>query len=477
MNKFKIFVDNILIYGFGGVIGKLIPFIMLPVITRIMPDSSYYGLNDLSSAVSSFGQAIAVFGMYDAMFRLFFERDDESYQKQVCSTAFFITSVTTAAVFLTVVFLRRLLSIFIFGTSQYEYLILLAAFSILVGSTNSIVSAPTKIENKSAVFIAVNTISPVIAYTIAIPLLLTHHYSIALQVSSLAASVLIEFFFLYKNRKWFSLRYLKWDYVIPLLKIGAPLMPGFLIYWIYNSSDRLMLQYYLTASEVGIYAVGAKLGQVSNLICTAFTGGWLYFSYSTMKEERQVENNSMIFEYLGMISFSAFALVTSASYMIYKIIFTEEYLSGYKVAPYLFMAPLLQMLFQVANNQFLIEKKSWPGALILFLGAVMNLGINVWLIPMIGIEGAAIGTLCGYLTAAVICVVILLRKRKMILSRRFLFAVWMTLLYFTVWSACMYHYEFLSAAAGGLLLVIFYFLYRKDFFRGIWLMKGIFRSK
>ena len=78
MNKFKVFVNNILIYGFGSVISRIIPFIMLPVVTRLMPNAEYYGLNDLSITIISVGQAIAVFGMYDAMFRLFFDKEDKN---------------------------------------------------------------------------------------------------------------------------------------------------------------------------------------------------------------------------------------------------------------------------------------------------------------------------------------------------------------------------------------------------------------
>ena len=75
MNKFKLFIENFFVYGMGGIISKIIPLIMVPIITRIMPNSSYYGINDLSNTVISFCSSIAVMGMYDAMYRLFFEKE------------------------------------------------------------------------------------------------------------------------------------------------------------------------------------------------------------------------------------------------------------------------------------------------------------------------------------------------------------------------------------------------------------------
>lgn len=472
MKKFKIFIDNIFIYGFGSIIGKVIPLIMLPIITRIMPDSSYYGLNDLSTTLISVGQAIAVFGMYDAMFRLFFDRDNKKYQQQICSTALLVTLITSIIVSIFVLGFHQIITIMIFNDIKYTYLVYMAAFSILIGSTNNIVAAPTKIQNQSKIFIIVNTVSPIIAYLIAIPLLLFGHYSIALQLSNLIASIIIEFFFIYRNKKWFSFQNINLSYIKPLLEIAAPLMPSFLIYWIYNSADRLMIQHLLGTKAVGLYAIGSKLGQMSNLIYTAFTGGWLYFAYSTMKEEKQVENNSRIFEYLGIISFSVSILICSFSYVIYKIIFTDEYLMGFKVAPYLFLAPLLQMLFQIAGNQFIIIKKSWPNVLILSTGAVANVVLNFLLIPKIGIEGAAIGTLMGYLFADIICIIILIKIHKMIIYKRFFITAILTIAYFILWGSALYSMVALGIIIAFFLISIFFWLYKADIKRFLLMIKG-----
>lgn len=83
MDKFKLFLENFLIYGFGGIISKIIPLIMVPIVTGIMPNAGYYGISDLSNTVVQFGSAIAIMGMYDAMYRMFFEKDVETYKKNL----------------------------------------------------------------------------------------------------------------------------------------------------------------------------------------------------------------------------------------------------------------------------------------------------------------------------------------------------------------------------------------------------------
>lgn len=462
MNKFKVFISNIFIYGFGGIISKIVPFIMLPIVTRIMPDASYYGLNDLSTTLLSVGQAIAVFGMYDAMFRLFFDKEDEQYQKQICSTALSFALMTSVAVFIVLMVLNNVLAIRIFGDIKYTYLVIIAAFSVLVGATNSIVAAPTKIKNESKVFIVVNTLSPIISYSFAIPLLLRGYYTTALQIAHLVAMLMIELYFIYRNKKWFSRKYINLSLLKPLIKIAIPLVPSFLIYWIYNSADRLMIQYFLGAHDVGIYAIGSKLGQMSNLIYTAFTGGWLYFAYSTMNEEKQVENNSRIFEYLGIVSYVFAVLVAGFSYYIFKIIFTEEYLIAYTVAPYLFLSPLLLMLFQVSANQFIVMKKTLPNVLILSVGAIINVILNMILIPFIGIEGAAISTLAGYIIADLICVIVLTMIGKMDVSGRFIFCSSVVMAFIALWGTLFKNDAVLSVLASLTVSIVLCIIYKKD---------------
>ena len=147
------------------------------------------------------------------------------------------------------------------------------------------------------------------------------------------------------------------------------------------------------------------------------------------------------------------------SYPLFKLLFTEEYIKGYIIAPYLFLAPLLQMLFQVACNQFLVIKKTWPNMLILFLGALANVGINYILIPIIGIEGAAIATLIGYAISDSICVIVLKKMKLMIISKRFLKVSLIIVAYIIVWRFLFntnFILGFLIATSITSIFIIFY---------------------
>lgn len=462
MNKLKLFLSNIFIYGFGGVISGIIPLIMIPVVTRIMPNSSYFAINDLSTSIVSFASAIAICGMYDAMFRLFFDKDDEEYKKRVCSTTLSFTIFTSIIVcFLLILFREEIATLFM-KDPKLSYIIYITAMVTLVTATNGIIAAPTRMQNKRKVFLITNTVSPILSYSISIPLLLNGYYTIALPLAGLISGLSMEITFYVLNRSWFSFKFFDKKLLKSLLKIGIPLLPNFIVYWIFNSSDKLMITNMIGLEAAGIYAVGAKLGMCSQLIYTAFARGWQFFAFSTMKEDNQVESNSKIFEYLGLISYVSSLFIFVFSYPIYKILFTQEYLGAYIVAPYLFMAPLLLMLYQIAGNQFLVIKKTWPSMVILLSGAILNVLINYLLIPVLGIEGAAIGTLVGYIVSDIIVSIVLTRMKLLVISTNFIKVTLIMFAFVILWKLFFSSNLIIGLIVALITIVLIYFIYRKE---------------
>ena len=418
MGKLKLFIDNILVYGLGGVINKLIPLVMLPIVTRLMPDTRYFGINDLQSTVIVFVSSFAILGLYDALYRMFFEKQEKTYQKGMCTTALSFVLLSSIIAGIIIIILKDVIAIEIFQNVEYDYLCYIIAFTIIADCVKSIVQAPTRMQNQRKVFVITNLITSVFTYSLAIPMIIMGYYVTALPLAGLFSSVITDVIFWKLNHKWFEFRLFSKEYLRELLKIGIPLMPTFVIFWVFNSCDRIMISNYLGVAANGVYAVGAKLAHASQIINTAFGGGWSYFVYSTMNDHNRVEYNSMIFELMsGVIYFSSICIFVIAE-PVYQFFFTGDYVSGYIVSPYLFCAPLMQMLFYVASDQLLIIKKSWPITAMLLLGAVVNIALNYILIPYTGIEGAAISTMMGYAISLLVCIIVVQRENLIKISAK-----------------------------------------------------------
>lgn len=464
MSRAKLFLENFFVYGLINVLDKIVPLLLLPVITRLLADPSDFGIYDMYNLIIGFGSHLVVLGMYDAMFREYFEKDDQQYKYNVTATASRIILVSSFFISIVFVLFNSSLSKFFFGTSVYGGIIILSVVGIVLTSNRTIISAPTRIHNKRKVYAVSGILSSLSHYGLAILLISLGYSYFGLIYAHLASAVLLLMFFWILNNKFFTLGKFDKHIAKELFRIGLPLVPLFLIYWVYNSMDRIMIANMLGTTEMGIYAVGAKIASISTFIYAAFAGGWQYFAFSTMKDGDQVELNSKVFEYLGAISFLSLIVVYPFIAPLFAMIFPTAYAGAIAVVPYLYLSPLLLMLFQVVGNQFLVVKKSYLSTITLSLGALANVLLNWLLIPLLGVEGAAMATLIGYiLSVVVVCFVTSMLKLHKT-SKRILLASVILIIYL-VMARLVFYGSIINLTMLSIFCLLFYFyMYKKEMY-------------
>lgn len=303
-SRFKFFLENMVFYGGLSMLTKAIPFLTLPIITRLLPDARSYGIADMFNLLSSFGVAITVLGMYDAVFREYFEdQNDTKYQKQVTATGLNIVIVSSLVGLILTIIFSKLLSNVLFGAPEYKSLVIFTGVGIFFTSLSSILQAPTRMRNQRKIFLVTGISFPIIGFITTYTLIKIGYTYEAIIFGNIIMGFLSFGTFLILNKKDFSLLIFNKQVAKELFGIGLPVVPTFLIYWVFKSMDKIMINKMLGSHELGIYSVGSKVASISLLIYSAFAGGWSYFAFSTMKDEDQVELNSKVFEYLGVISF------------------------------------------------------------------------------------------------------------------------------------------------------------------------------
>lgn len=458
MSRAKLFLENFFAYGFINVLNKIVPLLLLPVVTRLLPDTSAFGIFDMFSVIVGFATPLAILGLYDAMFREFFEKDDQQYKYDVTTTTQRIILLSSIVLTIILILFNSLFSELFFGTQEHKDIIVYSAIAVIFSANLSPIQAPTRMLNRRKVFVISGLVGSVGNYLIAILLISLGYSYYALIYASIFINIIMVLFFWIQNKQFFLKGKFDKKIAKELFKIGLPLVPTFLIYWIYNSMDRIMITNFLGTSELGIYAIGAKIAHISQLIYMAFAGGWQYFAFSTMKDEDQVDLTSRVFEYLGIISFAFFLLILPFNQLIFNLLFEGDYTKGSIVFPYLFLSPLLLMLFQVAGNQFLVVKKSYLSTISLSIGAGLNVLLNYFLIPKIGIVGAAMATLIGYVTSVIIVVLITQKMKLFKIKFRFIISSILVFLNIIIMQLKLYNIYLTSF----LFLVIIILMYHKD---------------
>lgn len=418
ISRKKLFFENILIYGFGSVMSKVIPFIMLPVISRLLPSSEYYGMNDIVNIFISFGSAIAMMGLYDAMYRFYFDKEDTTYRKEICSSALFAVVVTGFVILILTLLFQRQLSELLFSNLVYAPLVIIGGLNIWVTCINTILTAPTRMRNQRLRYIGIQTIFPIISFGLSIMLILKGDYVYALPAAALFSNIVVCLIFFILNRDDFSIKCFDIVKLKSMLHFGVPLMPVFISFWALSSVGNIMITSSWGLEYTGIYAAAGKLASVSQLIYSAFSGGWQYFAFSTMKDRDYVELISKVFDYLSGVSFFATSALVLVIKPLFLIILPIEYTEGIKVAPALFLAPLILMLRQTIGMHFQVRKMSILGTSTIGFGAAVAIVLYFLLIPCIGIIGAAIASLAGYVAALILTIVILIKMKLIYIQKR-----------------------------------------------------------
>jgi len=456
-NRFRLFIENFLAYGLINVLNKIIPLLLLPVITRLLTDPADFGRLEMFNTLVSFGSALAGLGMYDAMFREYFEKEDVLYKRQVTSSALSIVIGSSFILALFLIVLKKPLSVLFLGGENYQTIIILAAIGVILHALRLIIAAPTRMQNKRKIYIYTGLLQSFLYYAFAIALIYYGFHYLGLIYSNLISIFLLVLFFYVLNRKHFLLHDSKKSIRLELFKIGIPLVPTFVIYWVFHSVDRLMITNMLGMEQVGIYSIGARVASISQLIYAAFAGGWQYFAFSTMKDSDQVSLNSKIFEVLGIISILALFGISLLDDFIFNLMFTGEYIKGVIVFPYLFISPLFLMLFQIAGNQFLVVKKSYIITASLLIGAVINIILNFVLIKYYGVKGCALATFMGYFVSLLFIMIATRKQKLMNFSKKFLISVSLALVFLG-----FLFFEFTSSIFSILFMILVLWLYRID---------------
>ena len=394
MNKKQLLFENLFIYGFSSVVSKLIPFIFLPIVLNLLNSPSAYGIYTTYITIIGFGTPLVIFGMYDAVFREYFEFNDQEYKNKVLSTSLrFIFFTSIIIIFLFVIGSNLIASLF--GITDIK-IIFLALVSIVISGFSTIFAMPTRLKNDRKTYVIMSAIIPLILYIFSLITLFYGFSYYGLIVASLTSNFITLSTYFILNNKYFNMKLYSKIILTKLLKVAIPLVPLFLIYWIYNSLDRIFILQLLGLNDLGIYAVAAKFGSISAILYSAFAGGFQHFSFSTMNESNQVKNNSNLLNLVLYFSATSMLIMILIIDFLYKIFLPIDYIEASTSTIYLFISPLLLLAFQIIANQFLIIRNTYILLFSLFIGLVFNVVLNFILIPIYGVLGASFATFIGF---------------------------------------------------------------------------------
>ncbi len=415
MNPLKKLAGQTAIYGLSSIVGRLLNYLLVPLYTRYFSTAEYGEVTTLYAYVA-FLVVILTYGMETAFFRF---SQNEQDKKSVYSTSL-ISLLISSAIFIILMFMNAdSIANALNFDGHPEYI---QWFALIVGldAVSSISFAKLREQNKAARFALIRLLNIFINIGLNLFFIIYCPYAIKnnlpsadfvqsiysqsigigyIFIANLVASI-VTIVLLFPEMIAAS-----WRFQLQLWKkmilFALPLMIAGLAGITNETIDRILLAHLLpeeiAASEVGIYGAYYKLSIIMTIFIQTFRFAAEPFFFAQEKEQNAKNVYADVMKYFTIITATIFLLVMIYFDLVQQFIGASFHdPRGQIIVPVLLFANLFLGIYYNLAIWFKLTGKTRYGAYLSLFGAIVTLGVNFALIPVLGFEGSAWATLLCY---------------------------------------------------------------------------------
>ena len=387
-------------YLTGHILRMVAGFISFPILTRVLSVEDY-GILGLITTTLFIGTAIAKFGLPEAAVRFYAEFDTNRLNKfytTVILTSGAIGAGVTAFFILTAKWIDRL-----FFNGNAATLLWISSVLILISCLTTSLTSLFRAQQKTKLYNIITVIS---------------------RYGSLSLSIFL-IFFLVGGIRGFYVGQIIWGFIIlcillsiPIrrgqisiksfspgilneaVKFGFPLLFAELGSLLLNYSDRYLVQIYLGSASLGLYIAAYNLATyVSEVIIYPINYAVtpIYMKMLVGKGEEETKKFlSKVFSFFLLIMLPAIFGFVGVGKELVTVLASSRYMEADIILPYIIFGQAIHASSLILNNGLFIKKKTYLVTIIMIIACMVNIGLNLILIPYSGILGAAQATLISY---------------------------------------------------------------------------------
>ena len=401
-NQLRQLLKHSAIYGLGNLAISLLSFLLVPLYTHYLSVTEF-GVYSLIIIVYSLMSLVVDLGLSSSVARYYFddakERNPEDlsrFRRRLLSTAFGVTAVSSAALAVAGYMAAGWVARSLFGSSDFEVHLRIIAITLLCYGLGTAPMIYLRITERSLAYSVITCcqVSLFLAFNI-------------IFLVKLSAGVVGIFYSLLASTAVYALmgiaaiaRDLRAEFDArltgQLFKFGLPFLPVMLLKWVIDFSDRYLLDHYASISAVGVYSLGYKFGQGMAFVVTAFTLGWVPIRFKMLSlADPRVVYGRVATLYIAVAGFIWLAL-SVFSHEIIMLTAPAAFRQAAVFIPPVALSYLLYGLFVLSVTGAGVAKRTAGLPLVMLAAAVLNIGLNLVLIPRVGAMGAAFSTLAAY---------------------------------------------------------------------------------
>lgn len=397
-------VSESAVYGLGGVANQALTIVLVPIYARVLGESGM-GVVAVINATLSLSQLFATLALPQAFFRAYLKDAETDAQRRRVLAGSFGLRLAISLLFLALYSIASVpLTSLVFGSLADLPLLLLVGPIVFLDSLNLVPLSFLRAAREPRAYALVSFGRAVLGS------LLIILFVVALDLGPLGVVLGSIGSALVTTVVGMAL-YLRRTGVGPRLDIGLgrsmlafslPLVPAALAGWGLNLADRYVLNAYRGLDEVGVYSVGYTGGLVINALAVApFTLAWgaAYWEIGRSDDAPAAFRRVLT---LFTVGASAGALALSAlGTDAVRLLLTPGFDNARYIVPFSAFGMVLYGVYQVVATGLNLASRTRLLPLTMGAAAVTNVGLNLVLVPGLGMYGAGIATIAGYLVLVV----------------------------------------------------------------------------
>ena len=383
------------VYGLGSIVARVLGVLLLPLYTRYLTPGDF-GLIETLVALSAVLTALVAQAMKSAFFRFYFDSADTARRLLVVRTAFWYVLAASTAVLIAGVVLAQPISWLLFGSRNHDGLVVAAFVGLWASLNYEQMTSLFRVEQRSSAYVTATLAN--VAITIAATVLLVVVYDkgpLGVLVGNFTGTLAVYAALLAYSRRSLGLQFDR-SLLRAMNRFGLPLVPSAVALWLTNFSDRFFLVKLADLQEVGLYSIGVRVASAIVLLLTAFRLAWPAFAYSIDDDREAGRTYSFVLTYVVYVCcWLALGLGLLAPWIL-RLITTEPFYPAQNVvAPLAFGVAAFgaYVVVQIGTGRARQTRSNW---VVTGAAAILNIALNLALIPSYGRMGAAIATVSAY---------------------------------------------------------------------------------
>lgn len=390
-NSSKTLARNTIVYALGDIIPKLLNLITFPILTNCLSTSDYGILNYVNSIVL-FLTIITFLCLKTYYLVHYFKVGDEIEKKKLLgnltiSIAFLNIIVTLILMLVGEGFFRQIGS----EVGFYPYIV----YAVLINFFDIFQQLPSalfRVREKPLPLTALNVLKGFLIMMGTV--LFVRLYPSAITALRIQLFVTVFFSFIFgtitvKN----AIFCFNYKQLLAALAFSLPLVPGDIAYYFSTMSDRILIERFLSVSDLGIYSTASVIAGMLYIVSYGAYKAFEPYFFKIYGRNDFVQNFEKVRDALMFVVIVIGMCLAVFAYEFLTVFSAESYRVAYVYVPLLVLGIVVGTLGSLYGTVMTAQSKTKRNGMISVISAFLSVGINIVLLPILGIWAAVFAAL------------------------------------------------------------------------------------